>query len=326
MAEKKSSKKKKSNKKIGIGVALWFLIALLLLILFIVNWQKIASNLKSTGFFEKNNLKTPSFVENAETLAKDDSEGKNDVEPISQVQININDDELSSQNAENFSSQNSNLSDSVISQNELTQRQQELAQETLNNQNENSASPSESSSRENSQSSNSQTSSSQNQNLQNQKSQSQSSAQQSQETKNVPATMNIKLYFMTINSNGTVSRKEVTRTMKKSDGPLVDSINALISGPTVEEENLGCRSLISNGTKLISASVKNGIATLNFSSEFEFNQYGIEGTQGQLQQIVFTATAFPTVESVQFLVDGENKTYLGSEGVWIGTPLSRNSF
>lgn len=305
MAGKKSSKKK--NKKVGIGVALWFLIALILLILFIVNWQKIASNLKSTGFFEKNNLKTPSFVENAETLPKDDSEEKNDVEPISSVQININDDELSL---------NSSTENSVTSQNELTFRQQELAQENVKKSD--ALSEISSTSNENSASSSEQS--------QNQNSQSSAQKNQNQETKSVPATMNIKLYFMTINSNGTVSRKEVTRTMKKSDGPLVDSINALISGPTVEEENLGCRSLISNGTKLISASVKNGIATLNFSSEFEFNQYGIEGTQGQLQQIVFTATAFPTVESVQFLVDGEKKSYLGSEGVWIGTPLSRNSF
>lgn len=319
MADKKSSKKKNSNKKIGIGVALWFLIALLLLILFIVNWQKIASNLKSTGFFEKNNLKTPSFVENAQNLPKDDSQEKNDVEPISSVQINITE-------TENSSAQNS----AVISQNELTLRQQEIAQETLNNQNnsesknENSdeSKLAENSSSQNSAASasvNSQASALQNQNVQNPKS-------QSQETKNISATMNIKLYFMTINSNGTVSRKEVSRSMKKSDSPLVDSINALIVGPNVEEENLGCRSLVSSGTRLIGASVKNGIATLNFSPEFEFNQYGIEGTQGQLQQIVFTATAFPTVDSVQFLVDGEKKSYLGSEGVWIGTPLSRNSF
>lgn len=319
MADKKSSKKKNSNKKIGIGVALWFLIALLLLILFIVNWQKIASNLKSTGFFEKNNLKTPSFVENAQNLPKDDSQEKNDVEPISSVQINITE-------TENSSAQDS----AVMSQNELTLRQQEIAQETLNNQNnsesknENSdeSKPAENSSSQNSAASaseNSQTSALQNQNVQNPKS-------QSQETKNISATMNIKLYFMIINSNGTVSRKEVSRSMKKSDSPLVDSINALIVGPNVEEENLGCRSLVSTGTRLIGASVKNGIATLNFSPEFEFNQYGIEGTQGQLQQIVFTATAFPTVDSVQFLVDGEKKSYLGSEGVWIGTPLSRNSF
>lgn len=142
----------------------------------------------------------------------------------------------------------------------------------------------------------------------------------------VPRMIDLKLFFMVINSDGSVSRREVTRSMKKSGGPLVDAINALIKGPSEEEEGKGCATLVSSGTRLLGASVKNGIATLNFSGEFEFNQWGIEGLRGQLQQIVYTATAFPTVESVQFLVDGVQKDYLGSEGVWIGTPLNRNSF
>ncbi len=138
--------------------------------------------------------------------------------------------------------------------------------------------------------------------------------------------MNIKLFFMAINSDGSVVRHEVVRAMPKTRRPLVDAINAIIEGPNEDEEREGCRTLVSDGTKLISASVSNGVASLNFSTEFEFNQYGIEGTRGQLQQIVYTATAFPTVESVQFLIEGEKHEYLGSEGVWIGTPLSRSSF
>ncbi len=145
-------------------------------------------------------------------------------------------------------------------------------------------------------------------------------------TANLGKTMDLKLYFMSINSDGSVVRTEVTRNMPKTSSPLYDSINALITGPSAEEEAKGCRTLVSTGTRLLGASVTSGVATLNFSSEFEFNQYGIEGTRGQLQQIVFTATAFPTVESVQFLVDGEKRDYLGSEGVWIGSPLARNNF
>lgn len=145
-------------------------------------------------------------------------------------------------------------------------------------------------------------------------------------TANLGKTMDLKLYFMSITSDGSIVRTEVTRNMPKTSSPLYDSINALISGPSAEEEAKGCRTLVSSGTRLLSASVTAGIATLNFSGEFEFNQYGIEGTRGQLQQIVYTATAFPTVESVQFLVDGEKRDYLGSEGVWIGSPLSRNNF
>ena len=150
--------------------------------------------------------------------------------------------------------------------------------------------------------------------------------EQKPQTNEVPRMIDLKLFFMVINSDGSVSRREVTRSMKKTGGPLVDAINALIQGPSEEEEGKGCATLVSTGTRLLGASVKNGIATLNFSGEFEFNQWGIEGLRGQLQQIVYTATAFPTVESVQFLVDGVQKDYLGSEGVWIGTPLNRNSF
>ena len=42
-------------------------------------------------------------------------------------------------------------------------------------------------------------------------------------------------------------------------------------------------------------------------------------------QIVYTATEYSTVNSVQILIDGQKKEYL-SEGVWIGSPLSRSSF
>ena len=79
-------------------------------------------------------------------------------------------------------------------------------------------------------------------------------------------------------------------------------------------------------TGLLSASVKNWVATLNFSEEFEFNTYGVDGYINHLMQIVYTAASFPTVDSVQFIIEGQKKEYLGSEGVWIGTPLSVASF
>ena len=84
--------------------------------------------------------------------------------------------------------------------------------------------------------------------------------------------------------------------------------------------------LIPPGTKLLSAKVSGGVAYLNFNEAFEINTYGVEGYIHQLEQIVFTATAFSTVNSVQFLIEGEKRDYLGSEGQWIGSPLSRSSF
>ena len=98
------------------------------------------------------------------------------------------------------------------------------------------------------------------------------------------------------------------------------------AGPNSQESAKGYRSLIPQGTKLLSASVRDGVAYLNFNEQFEFNTVGMDGYQAQLMQIVYTATEFSTVNSVQFLIEGQKKDYLGSEGMWIGSPLARSSF
>jgi spore germination protein GerM len=143
--------------------------------------------------------------------------------------------------------------------------------------------------------------------------------------KSVP-TRKATLFFVVIDADGSVVRKEVTREIPQTDSPLTETLQALLKGPTPAESGKGYRSLIPQGSRLLSANVKNGVATLNLSEEFQFNQYGIEGYLGQLSEIVFTATAFSTVKSVQFLIDGQRREYLGAEGVWIGTPLSRDKF
>ncbi|MDE5799201.1 MAG: GerMN domain-containing protein [Treponemataceae bacterium] len=140
------------------------------------------------------------------------------------------------------------------------------------------------------------------------------------------ATSTAKLYFVSIDNDGSVTRKEMARTVTRNDSPLTGNITLLLAGPNPSERGKGCRSLIPDGTRLLSATVRDGVAVLNFSEEFEYNRVGVEGYIGQLMQIVYTATEFPTVNSVQFLIDGERKEYLGSEGVWIGSPLSRSSF
>lgn len=315
---KKSSKKKKS----GLGFALYALAALILLVFTLVNQERIARNLKTTGFFSKTGLKAPSFIENA-VVEEEDLSNKNDVEPEGPIQIDLND-----------SGAKATVKKSITPRNKTAQEQEEAAAQSIAVAREAESQPEEED-RETAPAAKTETATSAPAREAEKPRAEEPKVQPKKETtvkkeiqvKNeAPVkTMNLKLYFMTINSNGSVARKEVTRSMKKSDSPLVDAINALISGPDAAEEKTGCRTLISNGTRLMGASVSNGTATLNFSGEFEFNQYGIEGLRGQLQQIVYTATAFPTVQSVQFLVDGEKKEYLGQEGVWIGTPLSRMS-
>lgn len=141
------------------------------------------------------------------------------------------------------------------------------------------------------------------------------------------AMTDMQLCFVLIDGDGSVVRKTIKRSVPKSDSPLTTAINQLLKGPdTTKSEEKNCMTLIPAGTKLLSAKVSDGIAYLNFNENFEFNSYGVEGYIHQLEQIVYTATAFSTVNSVQFLIEGEKRDYLGSEGQWIGSPLSRNSF
>ncbi len=135
-----------------------------------------------------------------------------------------------------------------------------------------------------------------------------------------------RLYFVSIDRDGTVVRQEVLKDIPRSNSPLADSITALFAGPTEAERQKGIISLIPAGTRLISAFVKDGVATLNISEEFRFSPFGVEGAIAQLAQVVFTATTFPTVDSVQILIEGQTLNYLGAEGVWIGTPLARKDF
>ena len=145
-------------------------------------------------------------------------------------------------------------------------------------------------------------------------------------TTEVPIT-ELQLCFVEIDSEGSVVRKMVKRSIPKDDSPLSTALKLLLKGPDASiaaEKN--CQSLIPAGTKLLGIKITNGVAYLDFSEDFEINPFGVEGYNAQLMQIVYTATNFSTVKSVQFLIEGEKKEYLGSEGQWIGSPLSRNAF
>ena len=137
----------------------------------------------------------------------------------------------------------------------------------------------------------------------------------------------LQLCFVEIDADGSINRKIIKRKVAKNDSPLTTAIKAVIAGPdTTKSDERDCISLIPNGTKLLGARVSDGVAYLDFSDAFEINTNGIEGYTAQLMQIVYTATTFSTVNSVQFLIEGQKKEYLGSEGQWIGSPLSRTSF
>lgn len=133
------------------------------------------------------------------------------------------------------------------------------------------------------------------------------------------------LWFVHLDDDGVIARTKTVRSFPASDSPLADALTALLSGPSSLEKQKGLSSLIPAGTKLLSAMVRGNTAYLSFSEEFQFNAYGIEGYAAQLRQIVWTVTEFPNVETVQILIEGRRVDYLGSEGIWIGGPIGRDS-
>ena len=139
-------------------------------------------------------------------------------------------------------------------------------------------------------------------------------------------TRDARLFYVKVNMEGQISLKSINRPVTYASSPLTRTINSLLDGPSSDEINKGSLTLIPEGTRLLSARVDGGTAYLNFNESFRFNSLGREGYSAQLKQIVYTATEFSNIDSVQILIEGSVKDYLGGEGIYVGEPLSRETF
>jgi spore germination protein GerM len=152
-----------------------------------------------------------------------------------------------------------------------------------------------------------------------------------EQSKEAPAreparTRQSRLFFISVTEEGQINMKGVIRPVEYVDAPLTATLGALLQGPTTAEVNQGLISLISPQTRINSVYINGSTAYIDFNEAFRFNSLGKEGMIAELKQVVYTATEFPTVKTVQILVEGEVSKYLGPEGVAIDKPLGRDSF
>jgi len=133
------------------------------------------------------------------------------------------------------------------------------------------------------------------------------------------------IYFTHVSSDGQILQSSVTRRLPVSESPMMDALNAMLSGPTAEELGRGIINLIPQNTRILSATVRGSTAYISFSEDFMFNTFGVEGYVAQLRQIVWTVTEFSNVNDVQILIESRRVDYL-AEGIWIGSPISRQLF
>lgn len=294
------SMSQKKEKKLGLGLIIWLLFALILLIAFFILKDDILGTLKRTGFFTHLLGSEPAFVENFQLEDEKSNSQPTDIPSPVIIQDNsglagepvVEFQDLSTIDLATLQAQDSSVVAPVTSPNEL----ESLPEEPLPN-------PSD---------------------VLIETPYGTITAEQSAAV--VAEQTEIRLFFVELNNDGSVARKEVVRSIPKTNSPLTAAINSLLEGPSADDIIDNCMTLIPEGTRLLSASVKNKVATLNFSEDFEFNPYGVDGLIHQLMQVVYTACSFPSVESVQFIIEGQKKEYLGSEGMWIGTPLTVASF
>ncbi|MDR2397373.1 MAG: GerMN domain-containing protein [Spirochaetaceae bacterium] len=133
------------------------------------------------------------------------------------------------------------------------------------------------------------------------------------------------LYFIRLDSEGTIGSVKVSRSLPQSEAPLTDILEALLKGPSAEEQNQNIISLIPEATRLLSVMTRLETAYINLSEDFLYTPYGSEAYSAQLQQLIWTATEFPSIKDVQLLIDGRKLDYLG-DVTWIGSPLGRDAF
>ena len=103
------------------------------------------------------------------------------------------------------------------------------------------------------------------------------------------------------------------------------AMRALLDGPTEVEKTGGMVGNIPKGTTFLGLTIADGIATVDLSKEYSSGGGSLSMFM-RLAEVVFTLTQFPTVQGVDFKLDGEPIDVLGGEGIIIDHPMTRADF
>lgn len=126
----------------------------------------------------------------------------------------------------------------------------------------------------------------------------------------------VTLYFPTSDAAGLVP---IEREIVASKQELIQGIFKEFSTPPS-----GLVDPLPKETTLLDAQIKDGVVTLNLSKNFKNNfEGGATGEQMVLFSIVNTLTSLPDIQSVAFLLDGE-QTVAILGGLDTSTPIKRN--
>jgi spore germination protein GerM len=141
-----------------------------------------------------------------------------------------------------------------------------------------------------------------------------------EQTGKVPTLLSLEVWFA--RDDGLVA---VRRTHRPTRRVATAAIDALLAGPTAKEREAGLVSAVPGGTRLLGIGIRDGIATVDLTSEYQSGG-GSHSMQLRLGQVVYTLTQFPTVQKVRFLLDGEPVNVFSSEGIVLEHPVGRSDY
>lgn len=137
-------------------------------------------------------------------------------------------------------------------------------------------------------------------------------------------TIVVRAYFVMDGGNGVLGIVPTLRDVPVTPAVARAAMETLLAGEILDDYDV-LSTAVPAGTRLLGLSVKDGIATVDLSREFESGG-GSASTFYRLAQVVYTLTQFPTVDAVTFQVEGRTVTTFGSEGVILDGPQARSDY
>jgi hypothetical protein len=139
-------------------------------------------------------------------------------------------------------------------------------------------------------------------------------------TGSVPTQLSLEVWF---------SRDKGLVAVRRQHAPTqlvaTAAMKALLAGPTGDERSAGLTSAVPTGTRLLGIGIRNGVATVDLTSEYQSGG-GATSMQTRLGQVVYTLTQFPTVQKVRFRLDGSPVNVFSSEGIVLDHPVARSDY
>jgi germination protein M len=119
----------------------------------------------------------------------------------------------------------------------------------------------------------------------------------------------------------------VQREIPSTPGIALATLRELVDGPSSADEALidGIATSVPGETLVLGVNIADGLATVDLSREFESGG-GSFSMFSRLAQVIYTVTQFPTVDEVEFQLDGQPVRVFSGEGITIDEPGSRADF